>query len=236
MPHDPSNLLLDFVPEKTRNLLLRQLEYVDLPLRAPIFGENQDPNYVHFLLTGIASRVTTMASGEAIEVGIIGHEGFPEKVHLLGPQCDGSRCFMQIEGSALRMDFSRFQALFLEHSDLRQAVHRYVQHDSLVLAQLGACNRIHEVEARLARWLLMVYDRLGTPEINLTQEFLGEMLGARRSSVNLASVSLQRANLISSSRGRILITNLAGLESAACECSTIVRQLFRSLYGQQNPR
>ncbi|WP_419806435.1 Crp/Fnr family transcriptional regulator [Terriglobus sp.] len=212
-------------------MLLSQLETVQLPLRTVLFDAHVQPRHVHFLLSGIASILTSMANSEAVEICIVGHEGFPEKIHLLGPQLGETRCFMQLVGSALRMDLRRFKTLFLESPELQDAVHRYIQHDSLVLAQIGACNRLHAVEARLARWLLMVQDRTQTPELKLTQEFLGEMLGARRSSVNLAASALQRAGLISYSRGRIRIEDRDGLQKASCECYAIIHKLFQQLYA-----
>ena len=227
----PCNLLLDSLPEALRQRLLPLMEPVELSLRAPIFDLDTQPRYVHFMLSGIASVITTMEGGDAVEIGIVGHEGFPEKIHLLGPQSGETTCFMQIPGSALRMDFKQFRSLFQNEPELQDAVHRYIQHDSLVLAQLSACNRLHEVEARLARWLLMVLDRVGGSELRLTQEFLGEMLGARRSSVNLAAGSLQRSGVISYTRGRICVISREALEDTACECYTIIGKLYRNLYS-----
>ena len=201
-----------------------------MPVRTPIFEEEDGPRYVHFLTSGIASIVTMMETGEAVEGGLVGFDGFPEKVHVLGPQRGMTRCFMQMAGAAWRMDFRRFQAEFLRDPDLLKAVHQFVQHDALVLAQLGACNRLHEVEERLARWLLMVQDLVESDEIRITQEFLGEMLGARRSSVTLAAGSLQRSGVIAYSRGRIFVTDRAALEGVACECYPIIAKLTRNLY------
>ena len=224
------NLLLNSLPPAVLDTLLPQFEPVEMGLRTPLFEVNAPAKYVHFIVDGVASIVTTMQDGEAVEVGIVGHEGFAEKIHLLGPQLGQTHCFMQVSGHALRMNFKRFQGLFLSIPELQEAVHRYVQHDSLVLAQLGACNRLHEVEARLARWLLMVSDRTGENDIKLTQEFLGEMLGTRRSSVNLAAGSLQRSGFISYSRGQINIADPEALETVACECYPIIAKLFHDLY------
>ncbi len=105
-----------------------------------------------------------------------------------------------------------------------------MQHDSLVLAQLSACNRLHEVEERMARWLLMVADRLDKPELPLTQEFLSEMLGTRRSTVTMTAGAMQRSGLIRYDRGRIRILDRKALEDTACECYPVVRNLFQNLY------
>jgi CRP-like cAMP-binding protein len=226
----PINLLLDSLSDESKSALMGQFEHVELPLRTVLFDTDETPRFVHFMTSGIASMVTTMEGGEAVEVGLTGYEGFAEKNHVLGPQKGSVRCFMQIPGSAFRMKFQKFQTEFFQRPDLLRAVLRYVQHDSLVLCQLGACNRLHEVEARLARWLLMVQDRVGGTEIRLTQEFLGEMLGARRSSVNLAAGSLQRSGVIGYSRGKIYIESRETLEDVACECYPIISKLFHNLY------
>ncbi len=225
-----SNLLLEALPPAIKDILLKQLVPIDMPVGAVLFEAEAHPRYVHFLTSGIASTVTVLAGGDAVEVGLVGREGIGEKIHLLGPQVGMTRCFMQVAGSALRMDFGNFERMFRQDADLHRAVLRLVQHEALVLAQLGACNRLHEVEERLARWLLMVQDRTGEPEMRLTQEFLGEMLGARRSTVNLAAGTLQRSGLIQFRRAYIRILDRDQLQDVACECYPIIRRLFENVY------
>jgi CRP-like cAMP-binding protein len=128
------------------------------------------------------------------------------------------------------MNFKRFEQMFFEDSVLHRAVLRLVQYEALVLAQLGACNRLHEVEERLARWLLMVSDRTGESEVRLTQEFIGEMLGARRSTVNIAAGTLHTSGLIEFRRSHIKIESREKLEGAACECYPIIRKLMQDMY------
>ncbi len=178
----------------------------------------------------MASLVTTLKSGDVIEVGLVGREGVAEKTHALGPHRGSTECFMQVAGTGLRMDFGRFQDVFLHSPALLQGVHEYIQHDALVLAQLCACNRMHEVEARLARWLLMVHDRVETTDLLVTQEFLGNMLGVQRSSVNMAANNLQKLGVLTYSRGRVHIQNRLRLEQAACDCYGIIGKLYRDLY------
>lgn len=225
------NRLLDSLPEALRDDLVSRLEPVSLPVQTQLFSPQEEPRFVHFLTAGVASVVTAMEGGEGIEVGLIGREGFPERVRVLGPQQSNTRCIMQVDGEGLRMPFRLFRELFVQHPPLMTAVHHFVQADSLMLAQLSACNRLHEVEARLARWLLMVQDRVGFNELHLTQEFLGEMLGTRRSTVNLAAGTLQRAGVITYERGRICIENRSGLEDVACECYAVAARSLRSLYA-----
>jgi CRP-like cAMP-binding protein len=137
---------------------------------------------------------------------------------------------MQMGGTGLRMEFKRFEQMFADDTSLNAAVLRLVQYEALALAQLSACNRLHEMEARLSRWLLMVADRTGGTEMRLTQEFLGEMLGTRRSTVNITVGSLQKAGLIDYRRSCIRIESRQGLEGVACECYPIVRKLLRQMY------
>jgi CRP-like cAMP-binding protein len=224
------NLFLDSLPLETRSRLLAQLQPVNLPLRACLFSADEQPHYVHFMTSGMASVLTSMQTGDAVEMGLVGAEGFPEKLHLLGSQNGFTECFIQLAATGLRMDFKRFRGLFIQDPALLRAVHQYVQYEALTLAQLGACNRLHEVEERLARWLLMVHDRISESEFPLTQEFMSQMLGARRSSVNLAVGSLQRSGLIESGRGRIKLVDRELLKGVACECYPIVERLYRNIY------
>ena len=214
----PTNLLLTMMPSEQRTMLMRHLEAVALPLRTVLYEPERIPPYVHFITSGMVSIVTYMAGGEAAEVGLVGHEGMPESLHLLGPALVQTSCFMQIEGTGLRMRFKDFEEIFYHDEAVRRVVLRFVQFQNLVLGQIAACNRLHEVEERLARWLLMVSDRIGSSELRLTQEFLAQMLGVRRSTVTLVAGSLQQSGLIKYSRGDVKIVDRGGLESVACEC------------------
>ena len=225
-----TNLLLEALPPEAKPTLMSQLEAVTLPVNTVLFEAGVFPRYAHFVTSGIASVVTSMSGGDAVEVGLVGREGFAEKFHLLGPEVGEVRCFIQVAGTALRMDFKRFEKEFVQNAALHRLVLRNIQYDAMILAQLGACNRLHEVEERLARWLLMVQDRTGESDLKLTQEFLGEMLGARRSTVNLALGSLQRSGLIESRRSHICIESRDALAGIACECYPILLKGFQNLY------
>ena len=226
----------------TENLFLQQLsprlwsevrpylEHVPLPSREVLYEVDRFPKYVHFMVSGISSMVATMLDGDLVEVGLLGSEGFPEFVHLLGPQTGTTRCFMQLSGSGLRMSFDRFQRVMQREPEVLMLVHRLVQHHALSLAQLSACNRLHNLPDRLARWLLMVHDRVQRAELRITQEGLAAMVGSNRSSVNIAAGILQDRGAITFKRGLIRICNLQELESAACECYPVVRKLYQDLY------
>jgi CRP-like cAMP-binding protein len=226
-----SNLLLSTLPLNYRTALLARLKPISLPLRTVLYEPDETPKFAHFMTSGIASIVSSMSNGASAEVGVWGREGLVESFHLLGKARIPNRCFMQMEGTALRMPFKELQKEFLENNDLRDSVLQCVQSQGFILGQLAACNRLHEAEQRLARWLLMVRDRVESESYYLTQEFLANMLGARRTTVTAAAGALQRRGLISYSRGRIRIVDAGGLENAACECYRTVGALYRNFYS-----
>jgi CRP-like cAMP-binding protein len=139
------------------------------------------------------------------------------------------RAFCQIVGDALRMRAGHFREHVERESALRDVLLCYTDTFLTLLAQSAACNRAHAVEARLARWLLMTHDRVGRDEFPLTQEFMGQMLGVGRATVNTAASMLQRAGFVRYIRGRITVADRAGLESAACECYQVIRHEFDRL-------
>jgi CRP-like cAMP-binding protein len=225
-----SNLIIDALPAEMKSSLLTHLQPVDLPVGTVLANPGQPPPFAHFMTSGIASVVTFMSDGLGAEVGVIGREGLVEAINLLGPASAPTTAFIQSEGTALRMPFADLQQLFHLHAPLSQRIMECVQSQGFILSQLAACHGLHEIEERLARWLLMVRDRLESDHFDLTQEFLAEMLGARRTSVTLAAGTLQRNGLIRYSRGRIQVVDRKGLEGAACECYPIVRDLVTRLY------
>lgn len=226
-----SNLLLDSLPAQEKADLLKLLEPVPLPLKTSIFEVSQTPRFVHFVTSGLTSSVMEMSKGATVEVSLTGRESIPESLFLLGPQKPQTHCFMQIEGTALRMEFRKFLKLFRENEVINRAVLRHAQYESLLTAQLVACNRLHEVEERLSRWLLMVSDRIGSDTMSLTQEFLGDMLGARRSTVTIAAGTLQRTGAIEYRRGQVQVTNRERLEDTACECYAATKRLLQNLHS-----
>lgn len=225
-----TNLLIESLPPRDKAHLLELVEPVALPLRSELFAVGEKPHYVHFITSGLASNVIEMSGGDGLEVGLAGREDLPESLFLLGPQTGQLRCFMQIGGTALRMDFHRFQQIFDRNEAVRCQVLRHVQYEALMTAQLAACSRLHGVEERLARWLLMVAVRIGSEQMKLTQEFLAFMLGSRRATVTIAAGTLQRSGMIEYHRGNIRIVDRERLEETACECFAITQRLLASIY------
>jgi CRP-like cAMP-binding protein len=232
MAHETSNLLLDALPANQRTALVARMQPVSLPTRTMLCNPGEQPKYAHFMTSGIASVVTFMANGVGAEVGMIGREGVVEGIHLLGPAKTPTSSFIQVEGTALRIRFSELQDELFKPGALLKQILEFVQTHGFILSQLAACHGLHEIEGRLARWLLMVQDRVRSEKFYLTQEFLAEMLGTRRTSVSASAGSLHKTGLIDYKRGHIRILDRAGLETAACECYPIVRSLAQAL----NPR
>lgn len=225
-----SNLLLAALTPKYRASLLSRMRTVTLAPREILYEADETPKYAHFLTAGVASIVVSMANGASTEVGIWGREGLVESFHILGGARIPNRCIVQMESTALRIPFKELQKEFDECHELRDCILQCVQGQSAILGQLAGCNRLHEAEARLARWLMMVRDRTEVDTFLLTQEFLAIMLGSRRTTVTAAAGALQRKGLIRYSRGRIHISNPDSLEEAACECYGTVRELYGSFY------
>ena len=228
MLEQSSNLLLNSLSPKYRGFLVSRMRPVTLPAREVLYEPDESPKFAHFMTSGIASIVGMMSSGASAEVGIWGKEGLVECFHLLGNAPIPTRCFIQIEGSALRMPFKDLQKEFQENDEFHECVLQSIQTQGAILGQLAACNRLHEAEERLARWFLMVRDRMESDNFYLTQEFLAVMLGSRRTTVTAAAGTLQRKGLIRYSRGRIHIVDLAGLEREACECYHTVRDIYQN--------
>jgi CRP-like cAMP-binding protein len=156
-------------------------------------------------------------------------------IFLLGPGKVSTSAFMQLEGKGLRIPFSHLRHVYRTSEEVRDRLLEFVQEQTLTVNQIAGCNRLHEAEERLARWLLMAQDRTQSDILNFTQEFLAMMLGARRTTVTLIAGSLQRAGLIEYSRGRVKILNRENLESAACDCYRVTKCLLANLYRLQHP-
>lgn len=233
MQSQPSNLLLATLSPGYRTSLLSRLKPVTLLSREVIYEPHEPPKYATFMTSGIASVVSSMSNGTSAEVGIWGKEGLVESFHLLGNARIPTRCFIQVAGTALRMPFKELQKEFQENDEMRETVLQGVQSHGFILGQLAACNRLHEAEERLARWLLMVADRMESEYFFLTQEFLATMLGSRRTTVTAAAGALQRSGLIKYSRGRIHIVDPEALTEVACECYPTIRDLYRNFYAGQ---
>lgn len=224
------NRLLDALSPDVRQTVVAMCRPMELPLRTLLHDQSEMPAYAYFMSSGIASVVVSMPEGGSAEVGLIGREGVVGATHILGPTPAPASCFMQMAGQALRIKLEDLRSLFLKEGELRRRVLEFVQQQTVTLEQIAACNKLHEAEARLARWLLMSRDRSDHDTMTMTQEFIADMLGTRRTTVTLVAGSLQRRGLIDYRRGKVTMTDRAGLEAAACDCYKVIKDAMAALY------
>lgn len=236
MGHPASNLLLDRLPRAYGASLRKRMEVVSLANETVFFHPAKRPKYAHFLTSGIAFVMTKMADGNKAEVGWIGREGVVEGLHLLGPARMPTSSFLQFEGTALRIPFTELEREFLVSTHLHSFILESIQCHNLVLNQMAACHRLHPVPGRLARWLLMVRDRIMSDSFVITQDCLAQMLGTRRTAVSLAAGKLQQAGMIEYRRAHIRILDGPKLGKLACECYPIARDLIANLHAPSKTR
>jgi CRP-like cAMP-binding protein len=213
-----SNLLLASLPKKAYRDLVPELVPSQLVFGDVLYEPDARMRDVYFPSDCLVSLLTVTDEHFALEVGMVGREGMVGTALALGVPLSPVRAMVQGGGSALRMSSGRFARALRHSPPLQDGVHRYIHALMNQISRTAACNRFHVVEARLARWLLMTRDRLGSSEFRMTQEFLAAMLGVRRVGVTGAASALQRRRLIGYSRGLIRILDGAGLEAASCSC------------------
>lgn len=229
-PHN--RLLASLAPEAYRRLAPR-MERVTTNIRQVIYEQDGPITQVYFPIAGVYSMVKLTPEGAPIEVATIGKEGFVGVPVVLGAALSTELVICQVAGAAARIGLDEFQDALQTDPDLHRALLRYTHALITMIAQASACNRLHDVEERAARWLLMTHDRVDGDEFGLTQEFLATMLGVRRQAVNVAAGVLARAGLISYTRGNVRILDRPGLEAASCECYDAIRGNFTRLLGER---
>jgi CRP-like cAMP-binding protein len=218
------NRILSSLPRAEIACIQPELEPVLLPQNKVLLTPDVKVLYAYFLEEGMASIVVTMRNGTSVEVGIVGREGLVGLPVLFGTGQIPTHTFMQISGSGFRIRSQHLKAAFDRPGRLREACGRYFQSHVVQVSSTAACNRVHKIDARLARWLLLCQDRTTLGRLLLTHEFLAQMLGTGRATVSVAAKLLQRSKLIVYSRGKVDILDRKGLERAACECYQIIRR------------
>ncbi|MGZ4900217.1 MAG: Crp/Fnr family transcriptional regulator [Candidatus Angelobacter sp.] len=223
------NRILASLPKAEIFRLSLNLSPLDLPSGKTLMDPGQETTYAYFLETGLASVVVAMADGNMVETGITGNDGLVGFPALLGTKTTPTRTFMQIPGNGFRIKAQYLINEFERSGTLRKKINRYFQAHLVQTGQTAACNRLHDITQRLARWLLMCHDRMEADTFTITHEFLGHMLGTPRSTVTLAAGILHKAGLIDYSRGKIIIRDRKGLEKSACECYQTIKNEFDRL-------
>lgn len=225
------NNLLTTLPLADYQRLLPFLEPVDLPLGKAIYEAAQQMEYLYFPTTSMISLLSTMEDGMTAEVGLTGNDGVVGIALFLGGETTPNRAVVQIAGKAVRLKALVVKEEFKRGEVFQYLLLRYTQALITQISQTAICNRLHPVEQRFCRWLLLSHDRIKSNELVMTQELIASMLGGRRESVTVAAGRLQEQGLIQYVRGRITILDRVGLEASACECYEVVRSEYARLLG-----
>lgn len=222
------NLLLKHLPSSSLEAVLRRSTLIDHPRNALIAEKNEPLKYVYFPEARMVSIVLVTNEGVAIEVGVIGREGFAGIPLILGSKLSDRKIFSQLPGFGWRIEVDDFAELIEQNQNLHNMCKRFTLTMINQISQTAACNRLHSIEVRCARWLLLAHDQSDSTTVDLTQEFLSMMLGVRRSGVNIAINVLEKAGLIEHVRGSVRIMDRQGLEDSACSCYRDVKEYFVS--------
>lgn len=218
------NEILLTLPREERDIVFSKLEFVRLKFLQLLHEVGDSMKSAYFCNSGMISTLNVFPDGRTVEVGLIGKEGFVGLPLIAGFRSSALRSNVQIEGSAFRIGADALSESVVRCPKLALRLHQFSHVMAMQVAQTAACNRLHEVEERLARWLLMCADRAGDHRLPLTQDLLGQMLGTRRASVTIAAGVLQKAGLIDYRRGEVEILNKAKLEETSCECYTMIQR------------
>jgi CRP-like cAMP-binding protein len=225
------NLFVGSLQPAIQAQILEASEQVVLAVRDPVNVRGEPVSHVYFPTGGIISNVLTMNDGSQIEVGIIGREGMAGAALALTGAAAANDLYAQVAGPSLRILRSAFVEIAGQSLAPKSPIVAYIEAQTSALSQYAACNRLHTLEQRFARWLVMVHDRIDGDDVSLTHEFLALMLGVRRAGVTAAASALQRVGVVSYSRGAISIRDRAGLQRVACECYDSVEDRFEMLMG-----
>jgi CRP-like cAMP-binding protein len=219
------NKLLAALPDAERDALAPKLKLVKFDVGRILHEQNALIREAYFVLDGLVSEINVMSDGSSVELAIVSRDGLTGTSILLSDAGSPLRNFVQIPVTALQISVPDLKTAVRDLPNLRRFVYAYMQLQLVEIAQCGACNRLHEVEERLARWILMTANRLGRDEFSMTQDFIAEMLACQRPTVTIAAGMLQRAGFIDYKRGHIRIVDRKSLEESACECyQTLERQ------------
>lgn len=221
-PNAARNLLLSSLPAAEREHLSPYLQPVTFLLGQVVCEPDERVDYCYFPTNSVVSLLYTMRDGTTAEMGLVGHDGVLGIAAFLGGRSTCSRALVALAGDAFRLPAKLVQEEFTRQGPLQRLLLRYTQGLFTQVSQTAVCNRLHSVEQRLCRWLLMCHDRKNRSDLLMTQELIANMLGGRRESVTVAAGHLQDAGLIHYCRGHISILDRKGLESNVCECYRVV--------------
>jgi CRP-like cAMP-binding protein len=219
-----SNKVLLAMPDNEYELMRSELRCIDLPHHLSLHEPTQKIEFVYFLNRGMVSQVVVTKDGQTVEVGVVGNEGYVGAGLAAGLSRSSVREIIQIAGDGFRMMGNALERILRSAPQLQVILNRHAGLQGMQVAQTAACNRLHDIEQRLSRWLLLTQDRVGSGVLPITHDFIGTMMGTDRATVSLAAAVLQGKEIIEYVRGAVKIVNRRKLEQSACECYEVIRQ------------
>jgi CRP-like cAMP-binding protein len=227
-----SNQILASLTAEEYDRVSSEFELVALPVKTDLLVPDQPVTHIYFPVSGVHSVVALMNNGASVEAGIVDSAGVVGAQEALAEATPTNRCYTQLAGEAVRLPTGVFLDQFRRGGSLHRATLRWIQAYIVQVSQTAACNRLHVVEQRLARWLLMCHDRMESNEFPLTHELLAIMLATPRPAITKAIGRLTAPGFIAHTRGTIVVTDREGLEGASCECYEIVRDAYTRISGR----
>jgi CRP-like cAMP-binding protein len=218
------NRVLLAMPDNEYELMRTDLTFVDLPDHLSLHEPTQNIEFVYFPNRGMVSQVVVTKDGRTVEVGVVGNEGFVGAGLAAGMSRSSVREIIQIAGDGFRMMGNVLERILRSAPQLQVILNRHSGLQGMQVAQTAACNRLHDIQQRLARWLLMTQDRVNLGVLPITHDFIATMMGTDRSTVSLAAAVLQKKEIIEYVRGAVKIVNRRKLEKSACECYGVIQQ------------
>ena len=219
-----SNKVLLALPDNEYELMRPHLTYIDLPHHLSLHEPAQKIEFVYFPNRGMVSQVVVTKDGRTVEVGVVGNEGYVGAGLAAGLSRSSVREVIQIAGDGFRMTGSALERILRSAPQLQLILNRHSGLQGMQVAQTAACNRLHNIQQRLARWLLMTQDRVDAGTLPITHDFIATMLGTDRSTVSLAASALQKGGVIEYVKGAVKIVNRRKLQNFACECYAVIKQ------------
>ena len=219
-----SNKVLLAMPDNEYQLMRPDLTYVDLPDRLSLHEATQTIEFVYFPNRGMVSQVVVTKDGRTVEVGVVGNEGYVGAGLAVGLSRSSVREIVQIAGDGFRIVGNALERILRSAPQLQMILSRHTGLQGMQVAQTAACNRLHDIQQRLSRWLLMTQDRVDSGVLPITHDFIATMMGTDRSTVSLAAAALQKKAIIEYVRGAVKVVNRRKLEKSACECYNVIRQ------------
>lgn len=219
-----SNKVLLSTPANEYQLMRPHLEYIDLPSHRSLHEPTQGIEFVYFLNRGMVSQVVVTKDGRTVEVGVVGKEGYVGAGLAVGLSRSSVREVIQIAGDGFQMSGNELVRILRSAPQLQMILGRHTGLQGMQVAQTAACNRLHDIQQRLSRWLLMTQDRVGSGALPITHDFIATMMGTDRSTVSVVASTLQKKGIIEYVRGAVNIKNRRALEKSACECYAVIQQ------------